>query len=238
MEFPTEYQLFLGKTTYLCFAGTYVGAVFVFEILRQTLKLPRIQRPPNDYELEKCFKMAATNLVWLFFVTTFLAGRFLEKALADYDDPLPGFGEWMVKFAIFFLVDDCWFYLYHRVVHTFPILYINIHKPHHIFTAPFPAVSFAVHPFELALQAFGATLAPLGLFYGKTHPIVFWSFIVVRFLQGVEDHLGFELSWSPTHLLPSVFGGTKFHDLHHQKFNCNYASIFSFLDKAFGTSSD
>jgi sterol desaturase/sphingolipid hydroxylase (fatty acid hydroxylase superfamily) len=230
----TDQQLFLGQATYLSIIGTYLGAISLFYGIEHAVSIKRLQRPPTTYEVEQCFRMVAINLTWLFFATH-LAGPVLEQALANYEDQFPSYGEAFIKLCLFFVVDDCWFYFYHRFVHSVPRLYVAVHKQHHIFTAPFPAVAFAVHPFEMMLQAFGTCLAPLGIFYGTTHPILFWTFLVIRQLQGIEDHLGYELAWSPTHYLPAVFGGTKFHDLHHQTFKCNYASMFSFIDRLFGT---
>jgi sterol desaturase/sphingolipid hydroxylase (fatty acid hydroxylase superfamily) len=230
----SQYQLFLGLTTYACIFGTYCGSIVTIYLGEKWFKPHHIQRESNETERWLCFRMVTFNLTWLF-VATFFSGPFLEETLLDYDSQLPGVSEFIARFLLFFVIDDTWFYCYHRLVHSVPTLYIAVHKQHHVFTAPFAAVAFAVHPAEMMLQAFGSTLGPLLIFHGQTHPVLFWTFLVIRQLQGIEDHLGFELAYSPTHLFPSIFGGTSFHDVHHQKFKCNYASTFSFIDKAFGT---
>merc|ERR1712070_732584 len=134
-------------------------------------------------------------------------------------------------FGASFLLDDLWFYAYHRTLHTYPTLYRRFHKPHHVFTAPFAWTSHAVHPVEMALQSIGALCGPIFFGFGIE---LFWAWLVVRQWQGVLDHTGYELPLDPIGWIPGV-GGTKFHDEHHQFFNANYASCFSFIDDLFGT---
>ena len=55
-------------------------------------------------------------------------------------------------------------------------------------------------------------------------------------LQGVMDHSGYDLPapWDCFGMLPG-FGGTKFHDEHHQYFQGNYAAALSVIDDVMGT---
>jgi sterol desaturase/sphingolipid hydroxylase (fatty acid hydroxylase superfamily) len=236
MEPSTDYQLFLGRVTYLVIVGTFISAVLLEDLINRigSTQGRRFQRQPSKEEIRRCWFMVGFNLVWLGLASN-ISGRFLERLLLEYDAELPGGFEACAKIALFFVLDDLWFYAYHRTIHSIPPLYKAIHKQHHFFTAPFPAVSFAVHPAEMLLQSLGACLGPLILFAGQTHPVLFWAWLFVRLLQGIEDHLGYELKWSPTSLVPFLFGGSKFHDLHHQKFRGNYASAFGIIDRVFGT---
>ena len=144
---------------------------------------------------------------------------------------IPGLMTIVVYFAVSFLLDDLWFYAYHRTLHSSPGLYKRFHKPHHVFTAPFAWTSHAVHPVEMMLQSIGALCGPLLFGFGRE---LLWLWLVVRQWQGVLDHTGYELPVDPIGWIPGV-GGTKFHDEHHQYFNANYASCFSFIDDIFGT---
>ena len=116
------------------------------------------------------------------------------------------------------MVDDIWFYIYHRTLHAYagpylcvssaftrtiyqrrrcvdvrrgvpsvPVLYKSIHKPHHVFTAPFAATSHATHPLEMMLQGVGGMLGPLLIGCTLTE---FWVWLAVRQWQGMEDHTG------------------------------------------------
>eukprot|EP00658_Telonema_sp_P-2_P017287 TRINITY_DN16698_c0_g2_i1.p1 TRINITY_DN16698_c0_g2~~TRINITY_DN16698_c0_g2_i1.p1 ORF type:complete len:154 (-),score=23.92 TRINITY_DN16698_c0_g2_i1:175-636(-) len=121
--------------------------------------------------------------------------------------------------------------VYKRQLHAHPELYRRFHKPHHIFTAPFAWTSHAVHPVEMSLQSVGAMMGPIVFGFGREQ---LWLWLVLRQWQGVMDHIGLELPMDPLCWLPGL-GGTKFHDQHHQYFNANYASCFSFIDDLFGT---
>ena len=231
----TDHQLFMGAMTYMSVGGTYMVAIALIHLLEKMFMFKHFQRDCSKEEMRECFKLVGFNLFWLFFAT--LSGGFmLEWCLADYDSPLPSLSEMVGKIILFFIFDDLWFYGYHRLVHADPWLYKVLHKPHHRFTAPFPAVAYYVHPGEMIALSIGTCLLPLGIFFRKTHPVLFWIWLSIRQLQVIEDHLGYELPWSPTNLFPkTLVGGTKFHDLHHQKFKCNYAAMFSIIDDFFGT---
>lgn len=71
--------------------------------------------------------------------------------------------------------------------HSIPSLYKRFHKPHHMFTAPFAATSHAVHPVEMMLQSVGAMAGPL---LCRPHLYLFWTWLVVRQWQGIDDHTG------------------------------------------------
>jgi methylsterol monooxygenase len=127
-------------------------------------------------------------------------------------------------------VDDVCFYTYHRMLHH-PTLFKRFHKPHHTFAVPFCWSSHALHPMEIMLQSVGALCGPL--LFGLSLPSL-WLWLSIRQLQGVMDHVGYELPFDPLHRIYGV-GGTRFHDDHHQFFNGNYASCFSIIDDVMGT---
>ena len=182
---------------------------------------------------KKAIRMSITNFAWLPFALL-VAAPFLE---AKFDGSAPFPLLVLAQVATSFLIDDCCFYVYHRILHEQPTLYRKFHKPHHQFVHPFVWSSHATHPVEMLLQGVGGMMGPLlwASFssYGM-HPLAFWIWLCVRQLQGVFDHTGYDID--PFALIPGV-GGTKFHDDHHKYFVKNYASMFSFIDDIFGTSS-
>jgi len=230
----SQYHLLLGLTTYACIPVSYLIAMTHHYLAERFFPKQRIQRAPTKREIDQCMEIVRFNLTWLFFLTI-LMGPFLEIVLLDMNAPLPGLRESAAKICFFLLFDDVWFYCYHRLCHAVPWLYVRLHKQHHLFTAPFPEVTLAVNPVELIIISMGTCTGPLVIFYGQTHPVLFWAYIVIRQLLVFEDHLGFDVPFSPTKFFPLVFGGATFHDLHHQKFKCNYASTFSIIDRIFGT---
>lgn len=74
----------------------------------------------------------------------------------------------------------------------------------------------------------------LGPFILTRHVLTLWFWLVVRLLETVEDHSGYDLPFNPTQFIP-FWGGSVHHDFHHRTFDGNYASVFTFWDFIFGT---
>ena len=223
-----------GITTYLILLSSWLICCITFEFIEFVgiWAERRIQSPPKWSLKKKAIKMSITNWLWLPFVLA-LVSPFLE-----YRFPIKNFElscNLVFKMIFFFLLDDVWFYFYHRFLHLNPTLYKKYHKPHHAFTAPFCWTSHAVHPVEMMLQSFGTFLGPV---FFKMSLVELWLWFILRQTHGVLDHIGYELPWYLDLLscLPGV-GGTKFHDDHHKYFNVNFASCFSFIDDFMGTNS-
>ncbi len=144
--------------------------------------------------------------------------------------PLPGALTVLVTLAGCFVVEDAWHYLAHRSLHA-KWAYAKIHHVHHKYTTPLgPAANYA-HPLETIYTGFG-TLLPVILFAPHLSTVLLW--IVVRQWQAISVHVGFDLPWRPSRFLP-ILGGARFHDVHHQKFTCNYAPTFIWWDRVLGT---
>jgi sterol desaturase/sphingolipid hydroxylase (fatty acid hydroxylase superfamily) len=232
----------LGLGTYLCVLFAYTTMVVPFTIIDYFDLLPqyRIERRRGRKEKENhlfqlALQMVLINFIWLL-PATYLATPILNELLLTQDAPSP-FENFYILFQLicFFVIDDICFYIYHRILHEVPWLYKQVHKPHHVFTEVFAAVSHAVHPVEMMLQGIGTCVGPLLVFYKQVHPHTWYIWLIIRQWQGIEDHIGYEFWWSPTFLIPGI-GGSRHHDYHHQYFECNYASVFSLFDHLFGTS--
>jgi methylsterol monooxygenase len=140
---------------------------------------------------------------------------------------------WYVLGARCFLgliIEDIWHYHWHRLLHH-PKVYNQIHKIHHYYSAPFAASAEYAHPIETMLLGIGFFLPVLFL---TNHLIFLWTWLAVREIQTYEVHSGYDFPWNPTKLIP-FYGGPRFHDYHHEQFNANYASSFTYLDRFFGT---
>jgi len=68
------------------------------------------------------------------------------------------------------------------------------------------------------------------------HLVTLYVWLVVRVLQTVEVHSGYDFPWSLNNWVP-LWGGAEFHDWHHKTFTGNYSSTFTLWDWVFGTSS-
>ncbi|OCT71392.1 cholesterol 25-hydroxylase-like protein [Xenopus laevis] len=131
------------------------------------------------------------------------------------------------------LLFDFQSFIWHLVHHKIPWLYKNFHKMHHKYTSTFALATQYSGAWETLSLGIFAGVAPIVL---GCHPMTEMVFFIVNIYLSVEDHSGYDLPWSSHKLVPfGLCGGPGHHDLHHQKFNYNYAPYFTHWDKLFNT---
>lgn len=147
--------------------------------------------------------------------------------------PLPSWKVVAFQIASYFILEDFIFYWGHRILHT-KWLYKHIHSVHHEYATPFGLTSEYAHPAEILFLGFATFFGP-----GITGPHLFtlWLWMILRVLETVEAHCGYDFPWSFSKLFP-LYGGADFHDYHHRLLytkSGNYASTFTYMDWIFGT---
>eukprot|EP00002_Diphylleia_rotans_P024498 TRINITY_DN483_c0_g1_i1.p1 TRINITY_DN483_c0_g1~~TRINITY_DN483_c0_g1_i1.p1 ORF type:complete len:273 (+),score=59.14 TRINITY_DN483_c0_g1_i1:54-872(+) len=145
--------------------------------------------------------------------------------------PLPSWTTMAWQIFVFSIIEDFLFYWGHRIMHENTWLYQNVHKLHHYYKAPFGIVYEFAHPIEYLVLGF-CTTCPLLIF--NTHIVTMWIWVVLRQIQSMEVHCGYDFPISPSHWLP-LYGGAAHHDEHHHHFTGNYASFYTHCDRIFGT---
>jgi len=155
---------------------------------------------------------------------------FMKKLEMKLSLPLPSWFE-IVNCCIFSLIiEDFYFYWMHRFLHMKQI-YKHIHKVHHEFASPFGFAAEYAHPIETVLLGVGTVIGPMIM---ATHFFTVLVWLFIRLLQTVEAHSGYDFPWSPRHFIP-FWGGSEFHDFHHETSSGNYSSTFTVWDRVFGT---
>ena len=140
-----------------------------------------------------------------------------------------------LQFVVILLVDDFFFYWFHRLMHEWEWLFQRIHRIHHKASAPFPLEFIYVHPLEWMLGGLGVVLGfvVLVLGWGSVNFYAFCLYIFYRSAHEIEIHSGlggrFLSKWLP------FYGTVKHHDDHHALVRGNYASSLTYLDKLFKT---
>lgn len=135
------YNMTFGLYTYGVLLGSYVLSCLPFEIMHQMrlFEDKRIQpaRKCTDEIRSKAFTMVTFNFSWLL-ILLIMASPLLERLFpAEGSSTVPSTHICLLQVLLSLVVDDMCFYCYHRYLHVNKALYHSLHKPHHVFKAPF-----------------------------------------------------------------------------------------------------
>jgi len=186
---------------------------------------------PTTKDVVKASKVAFKNL-FLVFPTLFLVG-ILAPRTAKFQVKAPSWKIFGLQLVFFQFMEDLTFYWSHRLMHSVPWLYKNVHKQHHEFTAPIGLASTYANIFDFLFGNLVQTVAgPLIL---QPHALTFWSWLTLRLWYTVDVHCGYKFPWGLEAFIGKLYAGPRHHDKHHSKFRLNYSSTLTYLDTIFGT---
>ena len=148
-------------------------------------------------------------------------------------EPYQNFGIVLGQLIAILLIDDLYFYGFHRLMHKNNFIFDKIHHIHHRAKYPFPSDYLYEHPLEWMLGAIGSFMAFLIL--GGVSLTTILLFLTIRTLHELDIHSGIKSSFYK-HI---PFAGTnEHHAFHHRYYLVHFASIFSIWDKIFKTDID
>ena len=162
--------------------------------------------------------------VWdVFFIHAFATGR--KSYVEDWDAfSLSMGGVATVGFVTFGMMwRGAHFFLAHKLVH-FNVLYKHVHALHHRNVSIEPYCGLTMHPIE-HMYYFGC--AGIGMYLGGLGGSALLPFWILFhcLLSPAASHSGVEDIWQ----------SDQFHNIHHQKFECNYGGAGIPLDYAAGS---
>jgi len=206
-----------------------IGFLYSYLIIKTDFfKNYKLQKRPHKIEdLRNRSPLICMNISILMLITGLGLYYFPDFIIKDFSS-LPIL---IFEIIIVLMIDDVYFYLWHRLMHENKFLYKKIHKIHHRATTPFPSEYLYVHPIEWIVGMIGPFI---GIFLlGGVSLYSFWMILIIRNLHELDIHSGLKSSY----LIKNFpFSGTnEHHDMHHAYLNGNYASAFSFWDKMFKT---
>lgn len=147
-----------------------------------------------------------------------------------YDQSEHSLQDILLAMVPFYVWTDFWAYFVHRILH-WPVIYRNVHKLHHRFTAPTPYSALALHPIELMSLQFGIYAYLLVM---PIHFAVLVFIFIYLYVFTVIDHSGIKVDsvwFAGMPFQPS----TRFHDDHHALFHLNYGQSMVIWDWMFGS---
>lgn len=150
-------------------------------------------------------------------------------------DTADAYPYWWVplSFLLCLLLHDAWFYWAHRLMHR-PSMFSRMHAVHHASRPPTAWAAMSFHPWE-ALS--GALVIPLLTFVIPLHVYTLLSVLMVMTFMGVTNHMGWEIF--PKAVVQGRLGRwlitATHHQLHHERYTCNYGLYFRFWDRLCNT---
>jgi len=207
-----------------------IGFLYSYIIIKTDFfKDYKLQNRPHKIEdFRNRSPLICLNIGILMLITGLGLYYFPDFIIKDFN----GLSILIFEIIVVLMIDDIYFYLWHRLMHENKFLYKKIHKIHHRATTPFPSEYLYVHPIEWMVGMIGPFI---GIFLLEGVSLYsFWMILIIRNLHELDIHSGLKSSYL-TKYFP--FSGTnEHHDMHHAYLNGNYASAFSFWDKMFKTS--
>jgi len=172
--------------------------------------------------------------LYLFNITLLLTiSGFGAFFFADFFNQEFSIGTIIFQVIFAFVIDDIFFYFYHRWLHENKYMLKTVHSIHHRATKPFPLEYLYAHPIEWMLGMIGAFLGFAILFiFMPVNIYAFWIFGGLRNLHEIHIHSDLEL---PVSSKIPLLSKTKHHDDHHAKLTGNYSSTFMWMDRLFKT---
>lgn len=152
----------------------------------------------------------------------------LSSNLADFTP-----AQIAITFFGLLLLNDLWFYGFHRLLHT-RWAFKHIHSVHHRSVEVTPFSSYSFHPLEGFLL--GAWIYPVAVLVPLYLPML-GVLQVLGLTNNIMAHLGYELLPKWLLRVPGLrwVNSATFHSMHHNKVNGNFGLMLRVWDRLLGT---
>jgi 4-alpha-methyl-delta7-sterol-4alpha-methyl oxidase len=218
-------------TVLILLASNLFGLIYSMVVLKTNIfKSFRIQTKNYDSTI---FRKRMPLFIFNFLILLSVAGIGSFLMYESMDTTVVSI--WIIASQILFafVIDDVWFYFFHRWLHENKFMLKNVHAIHHRATTPFPLEYLYAHPLEWMLGMIGVVIAfALILLVMPINIYALWGFGLLRNLHEIHIHSDLEL---PLLSKLPFLSKTKHHDDHHSKLSGNYASTFNWMDKIFNS---
>lgn len=233
----SDYILYCHNTLFLFIFYTLFPIPFVILELLGSKKIDKYKLQPkfkNSFsDMMECYKKVMWTFVYAVGPLQILSYPVIKWIGIRTSLPLPSGTEVFWQLAVYVVVEDYANYWLHRLMHC-PWGYEKIHRIHHEYTAPIGFAAPYAHWAEIIVLGLASFLGPLMV---PGHMLTFWLWFILRQLEAIETHCGYEFPWSPSKFIP-FYGGAVYHDYHHYvggKSQSNFASVFTYCDYIYGT---
>ncbi len=225
-QFPAA-TLLISNVTFLALALPWTWIAWVDPA---PLRKYKIQNKPfqlKQYFLPSLGRLAINNVMMAFMLV--LSWPVLQHA-GIHTGPLPAWYVIIAQLVFFICLDDFLYYWMHRAMHDNKWLLKHIHSVHHRIRNTCGINGNYMHWVEFVATASLMLIGPILI---DAHLTVVFAWVIIRQVEAVDGHAGYDIPWNPLHWLP-VYEGPVYHDFHHAKFKGNYAGCLPYLDRFMG----
>ena len=200
------------------FCLVVAGNIFYFMIYKFKLpffeKYKALEDPwPWESDPEEWNKLFWRSIKFTLF-NCFITPKFINAPFVLLNLPLdnPYDYNFPLRFELFtqvlfcLLIEDITFYLSHSLLHT-PYLYKKIHKYHHEHKISTSLAMIHAHPLEYALGNVMPSTFGVLMLGKRMHFSSYMAWSVVRTINSLDGHCGYDFTWVPFRLLPFKLDG-------------------------------
>jgi Delta7-sterol 5-desaturase len=218
---------------YAILAATYVLSCLVVDRMNRRIASAKIQSratPAAQIRRDRSQSLVSLAAIAAMFGTGHWLYTEFGWGLRPLDEIAGGIAGTALSFVLSLVVFDAWFYWFHRLIHT-RRLYRRVHRWHHMTVTP---VVWSNNSDRLVDNLFLQSYWLVAHFLVPAAPAALLAHKIYDQITGVAGHSGWEHggAWC---LPPSPLVGVTHHDQHHRYFRCNYATHFTWWDRAMGT---
>jgi|GEM_PF-2024339 len=206
------------------------GGLAVFARVRPEAEIPTVNgkpRRPRNTLRKDIWQSAKAIVVTALCTGGGLYAQYRGWALAPLELSI-----WSAlwTFVVATVLFDLWFYAAHRLMHCKPLL--RWHRAHHSNITPnaWSTDHFSL-PDAFSTQSFFLLLP----FILPMSPLAILAWRAFDQVKGMIGHSGYEVFANRLARWPFPLVAALHHDMHHQRFNVNFANSLTIWDRVFGT---
>lgn len=233
----SDYFLYCHNTIFLFIFYTLLPLPYAIAELLRSYKVDRFKIQPKVKhslrQMFKCYKDVMTVFTVAVGPLQLCSFPVVQAIGIRTGLPVPSASEMFWQLLVYVLVEDYTNYWLHRMLHN-KWGYDKIHRIHHEYTAPIGYAASYAHWAEILILGFASFLGPMIV---PGHMITLWLWMILRQMEAIETHCGYDFPWTPSKYIP-FYGGAEYHDYHHfvgGKSQSNFASVFTYCDYIYGT---
>ncbi|OMO78589.1 Fatty acid hydroxylase [Corchorus capsularis] len=233
----SDLLLYSHNTIFLCFVFTLAPLPYALIELSQSDYMTKFKVQTkiktSFSDMFKCYKDVMKTFIFAVVPLQILSFPTLKWIGIRTSLPLPSMWEILSQLVVYFLIEDYTNYWLHRLLHC-KWGYEKIHHVHHEYSAPFGFAAPYAHWAEILILGFPTFLGPTMV---PCHMVTLFIWTILRHLEAIQTHSGYEFPWNPSNLVP-FYVGAEYHDYHHfvgRQSQSNFASVFTYCDYIYGT---